>query len=515
MVDKRKRPVSSVGRKKIKLDAPQEIPEVDNNRKEVNKAYSKLLSKDARDRVKLAQKALNLLGDDLLAASKKHDLCRVVQACLKYGSDQQKIQIYESLRPHYSELASGKYSYFLAKKLLKVGDKEQLLTEVLSNARSMFCTIHGIRFLDLLYKEGNYRARLLHAIFTPDQEFDSSEHNIGSEAILHLKDSVSMKKIMKKGLIDYPLVMHAVYLYLSACSEEEKLEILSMLHDKFESLVKCRYGTILAIQALAASDTKQRKVILKAAQPLVACIPDPESYAYLFFIKLIEVIDDTVRVKKMIILPVIQNLKAIIHSTNGAKFLMSIFPYDFSIGSLSTNEISALDENLNSTSKKDITLKKKEIFRELSEMLIREIEADFQEIINNARFNFLILGVALGIIFGELKSKSFIKVCSESIVNWDIMNHMSGHRILKKIIELESENGKIFFTKSFLKVITQKSAYLEKLMKSKGVWVFVSLAEKSGLKNKAKKILKACKNQLSDSQAGERTLLEILNKKAI
>lgn len=513
MVDKRKRPVSSVGRKKIKLNAPQEIPEVDNTRKEINKVYSKLLSKDARDRVKLAQKALNLLGEDLLAASKKHDLCRVIQACLKYGSAEQKTCIYENLKPFYSEVASGKYSYFLAKKLLKVGDKEMLLAEVLSCAKSMFCTIHGIRFLDLLYKEGNYRQKLLQSIFCPGETYDADVLEISNEAIIQLKNSVSIKKIMKKGLIDYPLVMHVVYLYLKACTDQEKEEVLGMLYGKFESLISCRFGVILAVQALAISDTKQRKVILKSAQPLVAYIPDPESYAYLFFIKLIEVVDDTVRVKKMIIMPIIQNLKQIIHSTNGAKFLMAVVPYEVSIGSLSSSELLALEENLNCTSKKDVLVKKQEIFKELSQMLIREIEADFQEIINNPRTNFLILGVALGIIHGDLKSASFVKACSNAVVNWEIMDHIGGHRILKKIIEVEAENGKKEFAKGFLEILTEKHEYAETLVKSRGVWVFVSLAEKSGLKNKSKKLFRTLTRLLDKSQAGSRTLLEIINKK--
>ena len=93
------------------------------------------------------------------------------------------------------------------------------------------------------------------------------------------------------------------------------------------------------------------------------------------------------------------------------------------------------------------------------------------------------------------------------------MDHVSGHRILKKILELEVESNKKTFAKAFLTIIEQKFEYLEKLIKSKGVWVFVCLTEKSGLKNKAKKLFKKYKNKLDQSQIGEKTLLGILNKK--
>ena len=468
MVEKRKRPASMVKQKKIKLDTPQALPEVDNTRKEINKVYSKLLAKDCRDRVKFVQKALGLIGEDLLGASKKHDLCRVIQACLKYGNEQQKHFIYENLKPYFSEVASGKYSYFLAKKLLKFEDKESLLAEVLTNARSMFCTIYGIRFLDLLYTEGKHKSKLLQSIFNSNTEFDSLE-TISPESIQELKSSVPIKKIMKKGLIDYPLIIHIVYIYLSICTFEEKQEILCSLYDHFESLIKTRYGAILAIQSLAISDTKQRKIILKVSASLVFYIYDPESYAYLYFTKLIQVIDDTKRVKKMIILPINQNMSQLVLSTNGAKFLMSLFPYEFSSGVSSDNEIQALEENLNTTSKKDVKTKKKEIFEAVSQMLAKEIEKNFDQIINNPRLSGLIIGTALSVIHGDLKSQEFVNKCAESCGNWEIMNHNVGQRVLKKILEFEAEAEGQTFTKTFIKAIAAKQDYLEKLIKCRGV----------------------------------------------
>jgi pumilio homology domain family member 6 len=508
VVDKRKRPLTSVGSKKIKLDKPQELPEVDNMRKEVNKVYSKILSKDARDKTKLIQKALGLIGEDLLSASKKHDLCRVVQVCLKHGSDQQKRYILENLKQHFTEIASGKYSYFLAKKLLKFEDKDFFMSEVLNNARAMFCTIYGIRFLDLLYNEGKYKSKLLQSIFGLEPEQTVSD--VSPEVIAQLKNSVPIKKIFKKGLIDYNLVMHVVYIYLTVAEKDEKYEVLTQLYEKFETLIRSRYGTILAIQALAISDTKQRKLILKASQSLIKYIYDPESYAYLFFIKLIQVIDDTKRVNKMIGLPIIYNMKQIIHSNTGAKFLITLFPYEFTLGTLSTNEFEALEEDLNLTSKKDLNIKKKEVFIELSSMIIKEIINDFQNIIIDPRLNFLIVGVALSVIYKDVKSEGFVMSCAQACVSWDVMDDNCGHRILKKIIELESDTDNKVFVKNFLKVLNGKTAYLEKLIKSKGVWLFVCLVEKTKLKNKAKNLFRTVREKLDPAKSGEKALLELI-----
>lgn len=511
MVDKRKRPVTSVTRKKIKLNKPQELPEVDNTRKEINKYYSKLLSKDARDRTKLSQKILGLLGEDLLSASKKHDLSRVIQACLKYGSEAQKSSIAENLRPKFAELAAGKYSYFLAKKLLKLGDKEELLAEVLVNAKRMVTSTYGIRFLDLLYKEGNYRARVLSAIFNTNVQ-DFNLEALDKESIESVKQTISIKKIFSKNLIDYKLVMHIVYIYLSACTDDEKYDTLTQLFDKFESLFQSRYGTILAIQTLAVSDIKQRKGILKSAQGLVHYIYDPESYAYLFFIKLIQVIDDTKRVNKMIILPIVQNMKNYVNSINGMKFLMHLLPYDFPSASLSTNEQEALEENLNVTSKKDLPTKKREIFKEIFPMFSKEIHNSFKDLINNPKLNILITAAVLAILNG-FHSNDIVSDCREAVLNWEIMDNNCGHRILKKIIELEAETQQNIFTKAYFKAFKSRKDYLEKLIKSRGVWVLVALAEKSSLKNKTKKLLSPLKSQLDSTKSGEKALLDVITIK--
>jgi hypothetical protein len=203
-------------------------------------------------------------------------------------------------------------------------------------------------------------------------------------------------------------------------------------------------------------------------------------------------------------------MKEIVNSTNGAKFLLSLLPYDSSFTALSTNEQEALEENLNQTSKKDVNAKKKEVFLAVFQTMAQEVVSNFQKIINNPRLNNEILALALGIIHGDCSSNEFVEACSELVVNWEVMNHGHGHRILKKIIELEVENGGKAFTKGFLKVMKRKEGYLEKLIKSKGVWIFVCLAEKSALKNKTRNLLKKFKESLDKKQSGEKALLDTL-----
>jgi pumilio family protein 6 len=507
MAEKRKRSLPAVSQKKIKLNQQEELPEVDNTRKEINKFFSKLISKDARDRVKLTQKILGLIGDDLLSACNKHDLSRVVQACLKHGSDQQKALIFESLYPSFSELAAGKYSYYLAKKLMKYGNKEEMLEQVLENSKKMIGSAYGVRFLELMYLEG-HKSKIFHALLG-----DEVEGRYDGEKIRELKNCLSFKKIVKKGLLEYQLILHLLYLYTLYSEDQENYEVYSGISEKFSSMFKSRYGTTLAVRSLAVSDTKQRKIILKTVQPLITQISDQESYAYLFFIKLIQVIDDTTRVNKMISTAINQNMNSFILSSTGVKFLSSICPFAGPQHALSPTELEVIDEELNTLSKKPVETKQKEVFSFIFNMLAREVSANIKEIINDPRRNNAVIIAALGVINDVGKSNEFVEKCSACAADWQVMDNNVGHRVLKKIIEAEVEkNGKIF-TKAVFHSLKAKGDYLGKLVKSRGVWVLVSLVEKSSLKNKCKKLIRAFLNVLSMDKAGEKALFENLKGK--
>jgi hypothetical protein len=50
----------------------------------------------------------------------KHDASRVIQTCLKYGTDEQRATIVEELKGQVLSLVEGHYSTHLVRKMLKV-----------------------------------------------------------------------------------------------------------------------------------------------------------------------------------------------------------------------------------------------------------------------------------------------------------------------------------------------------------------------------------------------------------
>ncbi|CAG9310286.1 unnamed protein product [Blepharisma stoltei] len=508
----------AVTRKKLKVENQENsLPEVDKTRKEVNKYYSKIISKDTTNKPKVIEKALKLIGNDLYSASRKHDLCRVIQACLKHGNDQQKAHILECLTEDYGKLAAGKYSFFLAKKLLKIGNKEELMEKVLPQAKAMLASPNGIKFLDLLYSDGNYKNKLMKSIYAPEIEEQTGhlEEIIKNHPEIEndLKSSLhkTVRHALNKGLIEYSIVQHVVCEYTQIIEKDQKLEILGQLWDHLASLMNSKPGVRLAIEALAASDIKQRKKIVKLAQPLINLISDDESNAYLFFIKLFEVIDDTKRINKILSSTIVQNMKEIIKSKNGVKVLLYIIPANLDLFILSQSEIDFLKDDLNTLSKKDLNQKKKEIFLNISQPIIDEITESLETMIKNPRLSNLVVAVAIILSQGLIKAPKLTSAICKFVINWDIMDDNISHRALKKIIVLENKNGNKKFAGRMLKNLKEREDYVEKLIKSRGVWVFESLAT-SNIKEEAQEFFRKYQDKLEKSHTGEKALFEALTQ---
>jgi hypothetical protein len=79
----------------------------------------------------------------------KHDGSRIVQACLKYGNNEQRKQIIELFsNKSILELAKSKYGHFLAIKMIEFLDKAQfnkILTILMQNFEHI-----GTTYVDIL-----------------------------------------------------------------------------------------------------------------------------------------------------------------------------------------------------------------------------------------------------------------------------------------------------------------------------------------------------------------------------
>lgn len=105
--------------------------DVDDETLQIRRLYNKLMLKKELKKEEIIKKIIDLMKSNYTLYAFKHDGCRVLQGCIKYGSKAQRKLIITSLKDSIYELCIKKYSIYLALKMWKYSDKDQ--QEVLSD----------------------------------------------------------------------------------------------------------------------------------------------------------------------------------------------------------------------------------------------------------------------------------------------------------------------------------------------------------------------------------------------
>ena len=141
--------------------------QVDPTTKEMRSLYNKLMQNTKSDKSVLIKKIISLIGDKYESYCYKHDGCRVLQGCLKYGSKEQKNKLIEGLLPFLFKIICGKYSIYLANKIFKYADNDQkkkILNETIKpNFINLLKYSGGITFTKtiFMYSNTNYQDELI------------------------------------------------------------------------------------------------------------------------------------------------------------------------------------------------------------------------------------------------------------------------------------------------------------------------------------------------------------------
>jgi hypothetical protein len=278
--------------------------------------------------------------------------------------------------------------------------------------------------------------------------------------------------------------------------------------DNVGNLLETTHGVRLAVMALASADNKQRKTILKKVQSYVKFGAKDESYAYLFFIKLFEILDDTKRVNSLITKQIVQNITDFLTKKNGAKVILSLIPHRFN---LSPDELAILDENLNTTSKKNPDQRRKEVLDYLLPFVFDMSAVKMKEMVVNTVARDIIIELASIISYGNYEHSEFVQALLRCFTDADIMNSPA-HRKLKNIFTNESRAGLDKITREVLNHYITHRNLVPNLMKTRAIWLFNNFMETKEVAQEARLFFSQFKDCVTGNEKGEKVFIENISK---
>ncbi|CAH8631961.1 unnamed protein product [Schistosoma rodhaini] len=330
---------------------------------------------------------------EVLTVSKKvipdlcmaHDTSRILEDCVKYGTESQRWQIFSEVHPNLVILAKSRYAKFVILKLIKYGDKQYIL-EVFKAFKNRIQRLtqhkYASEVIDTLYNDyatASQRSEMM-------QEFYGNRHalRLGEHKLFTLEDTLKLHpdkstvilnnltriliNLVSKGLNKYSIVQHLLLEYLrnaasffkaSSTPVNEKASmntsqpsetivpyiinepvdckdediIPKSFHDNFTTLIEnlidgqivpmlhTRDGVRAALRILWVCSPQKRKILVKGLKTCVQNIAFNE-HGHLFIIGLIDSVDDIVLLQKTIFREILDDLELFVMHPNARKVLL-------------------------------------------------------------------------------------------------------------------------------------------------------------------------------------------------
>ncbi|CAG4979581.1 unnamed protein product [Colias eurytheme] len=267
-----------------------------------------------------------LLKNQYKSIALTHDLSRVIQVLLKYGSEEIKSDITKEIMDIMVPMMQSKYAHHSVKRILKYGSdaiRHQVISKLFGHVVVLAAHTISAPVLDYAYGEfANKKEKLyMQQEFYGDMYKNTKDDKVKTLSDTY-KDSPEMKsailqsckanvqRILDKNLHDSELLHSVLYDYIRECSAEDKAEMISTLSPLIVPLSNSLPGVNAACICVWQGTNKDKKTILKVVKEHVVPLSKHKT-GYRLLIAIFDSVDDTVLVKKTIVSTIASNLKDI------------------------------------------------------------------------------------------------------------------------------------------------------------------------------------------------------------
>ena len=554
----------------IKYVKNKKIP-IDNTTKEMRSIYNKLMQNNKSDKSSLVKKVLSLIGGKYESYCYKHDGCRVLQGCLKYGTKEQKKELIDNLLPFLFKIICGKYSIYLSGKIFKYADNEQknkILEEVVKpNFKDFLKYSGGITFTKMMfqYSNNNYQDELIDLYIkdyfkipieklkqikelekekaknkneekeTNKKEnednniiVDNSGKNFESEDIIaKIKEHLDkqLEKEINKNFIFHGF-LNKIFEYLD---EKTQIYVTELFDDDIKYFMDSNYGFELLMKMYSISSAKTRKKIIRFVRDNMDEYLSNEKGTY-YIIKIILFTDDTVNINKTFMNSIIDRLNEnILENKNCLKIIWNLL-YPFNKICNNVQQQNLLSYSTPNSNKKSLEKRQNELLENILEKIFKIINYDIKLFIKDSFFiNFLtdflkylvakeeiekletIINTIITYIETDYKNN---KDTLDNCILCDKIGHFSLKKMLKELNETEGE-GKKYEMKLAENIVQILKSDLDKFLNTRAIFIIVQLMENKNTKNLINKELmkfkdEILKNKNNDKLKGMKILANLI-----
>ena len=544
---------------------------VDPTTKEMRSLYNKLMQNTKADKSLLVKKIISLIDGKYETYCYKHDGCRVLQGCLKYGTKEQKNKLINDLLPFMFKIICDKYSIYLANKIFKYANneqKEKIFNETIKpNFINLLKYSGGITFTKtiFMYSNTNYQDKLIDLYIKDyfkiplekikllkDSEISNDKEEKNGEEDIEMKDEQNqdniivgnskqnfeaediIKKIkthLEKQLeknINKNFIFHGflnkIFDYLD---EKTQIYITELFDDDISYFMDSYYGYELIMKMYSVSSAKTRKKIMKYVRDNMDTFLSDEKGTY-FIIKIILFTDDTVNINKIFINAIMEKLDAnIVENKNCLKIIWNIIsPFNKKCNNVQQQNL--LNFSTPNSNKKPLEKRQSEILGNIFEKLFKIINFEIKFLIKDILFSHFLTDFIL-----YLSQKNEIEKL-ETIINtiisyieedyknnkdnlndcilMDKVGQFTIKRIFKDLIEFKGEANK--YGKNFAEKLAKiMKGDLDKFLDSRAVFLIVMIMENKYTKKYLEKEIEKFKGIIMKNKDNEKLKgMQLLSK---
>jgi len=272
---------------------------------------------------KVVEDCIKLIGDKWADLCFKHDGSRILQQLLKFGHREHRITICDALKSSYVDLATNKYSHYLASKMYYYAPTEELKAamrlKMAGQTSKLVQHAFAAEVLEYVYSRGTDKQQRELVLSFYGNYFllmketkDETGNPVSLKKFVELKPQLAegimdkldgiIQKLMEKGLARLSIVQAIIADFFSAHPEEEvSIKVKDMaqsIKEKVPSLLASKPGLSVACGIFSILDAKDRKTVVKSL-PVEEMLTN--KIAHLFLIHIITTLDDTQLTKKKIL----------------------------------------------------------------------------------------------------------------------------------------------------------------------------------------------------------------------